>query len=153
MKLPLLAWAIMLFQGFKPWDAHAFSHFAVEFTSITGYSKVMDASSKGVRDRLTQKFYESYSIVNYKELELECEIVDFLRWYEKLEDRPYDYSQIFGLALKALGLISFNKYGKNYKALTCNEVVLSMLENFTPYTFGDPDNYDLLMTWQSVKEL
>jgi len=143
----------MIFQGFKPWDEKAYSHLAVEFTSITGYSKVIDSTSKGVQDKLSQKFFKKYSIVDYRKLELNCDIIEFLKWFEQIEDRPYDYHQIFGLALKVLGFISFNTYGKNYKALTCNEVILSMLENFTSYTFGDPDNYDLLMTWKTVKEL
>lgn len=147
---PWVAWLIMIFQGMLPWDEESYSHFAASFHSETGAKKTADSTTKGVRDMLQTRFLKKYRIVRTRKLHFDCSRVEFLEWLESHEGKDYDTGQIKGLALKVTGLITFNKYGSNYKKLTCNELILSAIERFKTRTFGDPDNYDLNMTWNEV---
>lgn len=153
MKFPILAWAIMIFQKMLPWKPSSYSHFCLIYESETGRSKCIDATAKGVRDRTSAQFFKEYKLVNFKTFEVDTNRQEFLEWYEEIEGRKYDMSQILGLALKILGFMSYNKLGRNYKAMTCNEVIISFFEHFYGVQVGDPDNYDLLMTWELTEKM
>lgn len=150
---PWVAWLIMLFQKMLPWDPDSYSHLAGSFHSETGAKKSFDSTSKSVRDMLHTRFLKKYHIVKTKKIHIECTRKEFLKWLEEHEGKDYDNGQIKGLALKAIGLLTFNKYGSDYRKMTCNEVILSLLERFKTRTFGDPDNYDLLSTWKEVEKV
>jgi hypothetical protein len=73
-----------------------------------------------------------------------------MAWLTDQKHKEYDRLQVLGLALKCLGFISFNAIGNNYKKLICSELILSFLETFMGKHVGDPDNWDLHMTWELV---
>jgi len=153
MRFPIFAWVIMLFQKMPPWRRSSYSHFCLIFKSETGREKCLDSTSKGVRDRTTYSFFQDYRLVNLKTFEVDTSRKEFLEWVEDIEGLHYDKGQIIGLALKLLGFMSYNRLGKNYKALTCNEVALLFFKTFLNTAVGDPDNYDLLMTWELTESL
>lgn len=150
MKLPILAWAIMIFQGMKPWKNESYSHMAISYMSITGEWKYADSTGKGVRDMVEKFFTLHYRIVDTRLLDLQVRPEEFLKWFEENEGKEYDRWQIVGLALKVLGIFSFNKYGANWRKLTCNELVLSLLTRFKGMLSRDSDDYDLVETWNEV---
>lgn len=151
---PILAWLIMLFQGFWPWDKKAYSHNAILFTDKYGVDRVIDSTTKN-RVAISNgfEFFKKYKLVEIVELPAPITQHLFDVWTKKIIGRKYDKLQLFGLVLKILGLATFNKIGNNYKRMTCNEVILNYLETFKSYDFGDPDNYDLNMTWDIVLSL
>jgi len=95
-------------------------------------------------------FKKTYKIVETKRLNIPQDYDQFLMWFEEHEGKSYDKKQIVGLLLKALGLITFNKYGHNLNKLTCNELVLDLILWAFKRSVKDTDNYDLLMTWDEV---
>lgn len=153
MKFPIFAWAIMIFQKMLPWKKDSYSHFCLIYESETGRNKCIDSTSKGVRDRTSAQFFQEYKMVNFKTFEVDTNRQEFLEWFEEIEGRGYDSLQILGLALKVLGFVSYNRLGKNYSSLICNEVVLSFFERFYNVQVGDPDNYDLKMTWELTETI
>ncbi len=142
---PLLAWLIMIFQG-------NFSHMALGYESETGNHMIADVTSKGCRDMKEDIFFKKYKIVGFKKIKFEINRIEFLDWLEEFKGVNYDTLQIFGLALKVLGFITFNTIGKNYKNLTCNELILSFFERFRKIKVKDSDNWDLNMVWSLVSE-
>lgn len=151
MKLPLLAWAIMFAQKMLPWDNESFSHTAISYISITGKWKYADSTSKGVNDISEKIYLQKYEIIDTIIIDISARPEEFMDWFETHEGKKYDSLQIIGLLLKALGIISFNKIGNNYKKLICTELVISLLSRFKKLEVSDPDNYDLLMTWREAK--
>ena len=143
----------MIFQKMLPWKPDAYSHYCLTYVSETGRNKCIDSTNHGVRDRTSYSFYQDYKIVGFKTFEVDASRKEFLEWYEEIEGLQYDKGQILGLALKLLGFMSYNKLGKNYSSLTCNEVILSFFERFLDARVGDPDNYDLNMTWELTENL
>lgn len=151
---PILAWLIMIFQGKLPVDPTAFSHIAISFYSLTGNLMYLDSTSKGVRIQSEFHFKKQYIVVESETLVKEgVPRLQFESWVQGFLGLPYDKSQIVGLALKILGFCTYNKLGKNYKAMTCNELALAIIEKFFNRRIGDSDNYDLNETWEIVKEL
>jgi len=147
---PITAWLIMLFQGMVPWKKESFSHLAISYFSTTHNHKFADSTAKGVRDMRSKYFKKTYKIVETKRLNIPQDYDQFLMWFEEHEGKSYDKKQIVGLLLKALGLITFNKYGHNLNKLTCNELVLDLILWAFKRSVKDTDNYDLLMTWDEV---
>ncbi len=153
MKMPFIAWLIMLFQGMNPFKKESFSHIAVSFVSITGNMLAVDATSKGVRVRTLANFLSEYKIVKGIDLDIDTDYPKFLSWLEDILGLNYDKKSLLGLALKALGFKKSNKFGSNYKKLICSEVPISLIDTFMDYSLGDSDNYDLLMTMDLVESI
>lgn len=148
MNFPILAWFIMLFQKMLPWKKDSFSHMAIIYLSETGMMQVIDATGKGVRNRTILNFIKDYEIIEEISFSSKMERKDFLKWYESIEGLPYDHSQIWGLTLRSLGLLTLNTFGHNYKKMICNEVFISLVEYAYGIDLGDSDNYDLIQTWE-----
>ena len=153
MIFPLFAWIIMFSQGMNPFKKTAWSHNAILFEGVDGRFMVIDSTSKGVRILSDENFFSHYKIVGSVSLIAPLNNLHLLIWLQNIIGRDYDGGQIFGLALKILGIISFNKFGSNYKKMTCNEVVLNYLQVLNGFEIGDPDNYCLLETWRLVSSL
>ena len=148
---PILAWGIMIFQKSNPFKKDAWSHMSITFTGFTGSLRTVDMTSAGLGNKLHKLFKKKYTIVDSLAIQLNCKTEDFLMWLEDNEHKKYDRMQLIGMPLKILGITSKNKYGRDYDKLTCNELVLSVLKRFKGSDFGDPDNYDLLATWEIAK--
>jgi len=147
---PIVAWLIMLFQGMLPWRKESTSHRALLFTIGNTYAKVYDSNgSEGVNVSSFEDFITRYEIIESSQINASISKKDIYKWTEKVLNAKYDYLQVFGLFLKrAIGFISFNSIGKNYKAMTCNELVLNFIQHFklSEIKVKDSDNWDLLMT-------
>ncbi len=147
---PLFAWLIMLFQGMLPWKKNAFSHMAMCFTDRDGESSVIDVPFSGVRVTKSVDFHKLYSTVDLKARSFTFAYEDFYKWVDKHKDKEYDHLQIYGLALKMLGLNPFNKKGHDFDKLVCNEIIVSFLVEFAGLKIKDSDNWDLHMTWDAI---
>ncbi len=150
---PIVAWLIMIFQGMAPWRRDSSSHRALAYSCCRiGELRVVDSTgSEGVQDRSYSEWSEQYRAV--RKVTYATNKIDRLRfqeWIQEIEGLRYDHRQIWGLLAKQLlGFVTFNSFGKNFRALTCNEVVLSFLLHFglvSESDIGDPDNWDLVMT-------
>jgi len=150
MKLPILAWAIMLFQGMVPWKRDSFSHMAISYMSLTGDWKYADSTQKGVRDMVEKHFTRHYIIIDTILLDIKVRPEEFLKWFEEHEGKEYDQWQLLNLAIRSLGFVSFNRFGANWKKMVCNELVLSLLVRFKGLYVLDPDVFDLNMTWEAA---
>ena len=151
---PVVSWLIMIFQGMVPWNKQSYSHNAIAFSTGPDHSMVIDSNGKeGVTVSHGKNFFKKNKLIKMKELPPPMTSHLFNIWVKRVIGRKYDTLQIAGLMAKALGFISFNKYGSNYKRLTCNELVLNYLEKFNGMDFGDSDAYDLNMTWDVVVSL
>ena len=127
---------------------------AIMYVGCTGRQRVVDARGNyGVVDRIRDRFDDQYSIVGTERIDLDIKLEDFRDWVEQQETKLYDHSSIFGLALKRIGLVATNPFGKNWKKMTCNEMPLSIIKRFIGKEIGDSDNYDLLMTYQVVRDV
>lgn len=144
---PLLAWLIMIFQKMKPWENDSYAHMAISY-SDTFY----DVSGKGYRVHSKGEFLKKYKIVKSHEFNLEISEEDFNQFSLSHKGKKYDQLQILGIALKMLGIISFNTLGRDFKRLICNELIISYLHEFHGLEFKDSDNFDLIDTWNKVKE-
>lgn len=148
---PLFSWLIMIFQGMNPFRKTSWSHNAVNFR-IYNEEKVIHATSKGVEIVSFSEFISHYTLVGMKELPPPVSVDHFDRWTRKIEGRGYDFLQIFGLAAKMLGFITFNRYGSNFKRMVCSEVILNYLKEFHGYTFIDSDDFSLIDTWAMLPD-
>ena len=148
---PLISWLIMFFQGMNPFNKKSYSHNALVVTSKSG-TKVIDVTaSRGVSHVSESKYFEKYRLIDMIEIVPPGNMFDFAEWYLSIQGRKYDKLQIAGLFLKAIGLISFNKIGHNYKRLICCELILNYLETFSNLELYDSDSVDLNRAWQLVE--
>lgn len=145
MKFPIVAWLIMIFQGMAPWKKESFSHMAIRYDDT-----FIDINGGGFNHYGVEEFENKYKFIDKKEIEFGVDVRFFMAWIEEQINKKYDKAQVFGLMLKAFGFITFNSFGSNYKKLICSELVLSFLETFLKVHVGDPDNWDLNMTWELV---
>ena len=150
---PLFAWLIMIFQGWKPWQRWAWSHNALMYTLDNKNWQVIDSTFTGVRIMSERQFCKKYKYLDIVDLEPMDNVIEMDVWIESIKYKKYDFIQLFGLASKFLNLVSFNKIGSNYKKLICAEVILSYVEGRYDLRLGDPDNYDLEMTWDLVRSI
>ena len=151
IMFPIVAWLIMIFQGMNPFKKESYSHLAIRYVGKDDRFYIIDSTNSGkVSVKLESEFLKKYKIVNLALLP-GVKYESFKEWENSILLREYDKLQIVGLFLKCIGIISKNKWGHNYKKMTCNEVVLNYLEKNLNLNFGDPDNYDLNMTWDIVK--
>lgn len=150
---PIFAWLIKLFQRMLPWQKDSWSHMAMKFEDKDGNVFFVDANSKGTMKRNPDNFYEQYSILESHQLEKEVSFVEFSEWYKKLDGKSYDWKQILGMLLKCVLFLKFNKIGHNYNKLICCELIINYFEHFNDLEVMDPDNFDLLMTWNIAKGL
>lgn len=154
MKFPWVAWLIMFFQKMMPWNLFSFSHMAVLYSTCSGRPRVLDATGKhGVSSRIAKRFNGEYKIVKSYTIEICAEYDCFVNWSEEQEMKHYDFEGLTGLALKMLGIVRNNPLGHNWRKMTCNEVVLSLIKRFYGKDIGDSDNYDLIMTEELVKSI
>lgn len=122
-----------------------YSHMSIHFKVGESSWLVADVTGNdGFKVNNLSKWEESHLPLESKLLEVSHE--DFMMWMIKHLGVEYDKGQVFGLFLRAIGFISTNNIGFNYKKMVCNELVLSFLERFYNIEIGDPDNYDLNMT-------
>ena len=147
---PILAWLIMLLQGMNPFSKKAYSHNAIMFKGLDGKFLVIDSTSKSVRIQSDISSFKHYKFISQKKMPRPKDELSFILWLQNILGREYDKLQIFGLLLKMLHLISFNKMGADYNKMTCNEVILNYLEYHCDFYFGDPDNFDLIRTWEII---
>lgn len=145
--LPVVAWLIMIFQGMNPFKESSYSHMAISHDG-----KFYDASGSGCKSSTEENFLKKYKIVDTHTLEKEVSQTDFYEWFKIYEGRKYDRLQIFGLLLKFIGLISFNTIGHNFKKIICNELIVTYLAHFYNFQYKDSDNFDLINTWNKVRE-
>lgn len=153
MKFPLFAWAIMLFQKMLPWKKDSFSHMAISYY-YNGQRLVIDSTAGGVKTSYYSDFCRKYKIVKTRELEFLDEVPTshFREWAATHLGKGYDYLQLWGLAAKFLGFISFNTIGKDHHRLICNELCLLLLMRFYRVEVKDTDNWGLVKTWEKVVE-
>jgi len=147
---PIVAWLIMLFQGMNPFNKNSSSHRALGYVCPDGHTKVIDSTGKyGVSVHSIYDFTKKHKIVEETYFKLDLSCYDVNEWVISILGRKYDKLQIFGLLIKRVfGFITFNSLGKNYRALTCNEVILNFIEEFkvVKQIIVDSDNWDLIMT-------
>ncbi len=143
---PILAWLIMMFQNYMPWNKKAWSHMALSI----GDGFVIDASGKGVLKSTEAVFFDEYTLVDMVMIDIDATISEYKAWEQQHTGKKYDVLGIIGLLLKALGFVTFNKIGHNYKRLICSELILNLIDTFKDVYVGDSDNYDLNMTWDLV---
>ena len=154
MKFPLIAWLIMILQGMMPWKKSSYSHMSLSYISITGNKKFIDATGKeGVKEMIASRFGKKYVVIESIMFTPSINETQFQHWVEKHEGKPYDHSQIYGLFFKAIGLLTRNFFGENYKKLTCNELVLAFLNEFYSANILDSDDFDLNMTWDLTRRI
>jgi len=151
LKFPILAWLIMIFQGQNPFNKKSSSHRAVQF----GPNSIIDCTGgKGVKVNTECNFLDKYTIVDTIDFNLDSTQSDLWHWVETIENKPYDYLDIFGDLLRRMfNFFSFKKIGKNWDRLTCNEVALSFAKRFYNVCIGDPDVWDLILTDKLMKEI
>ncbi len=150
---PIVAWLIMLFQGEMPWNKKSSSHRALGYDIYENEYVVDSTGGYGVLDQCMGEFLEKYKITETIEFEMDIELGPFVEWVASQKGKKYDRLQVTGLALRLLGLISFNKMGWNYKRLTCNELILHFADTFTAVPVQDPDNWDMLLTDELIEEI
>jgi len=148
----------MIFQGMAPWKKSSTSHRALGYRCPLGKMWIVDASGKyGVQKRLLVDFSKQYKIVEGDRFDLKVNPNNFYMWVNDHNGLKYDYLQVFGLLIKQLfGFITFNTLGKNYKALTCNELIVKFAIDFhliDKNLVKDSDNWDLLMTDELIDTL
>lgn len=150
---PIIAWLIMIFQGENPFKSSSTSHRALGYDFMDCEYVIDSTGGYGVKDQCMGEFLEKYKIIETIEFEMNITIGDFCQWIASQNGKKYDRLQVFGLLLKIIGFISFNKIGKNYKKLTCNELILNFVETYLQIPVGDSDNWDMLMVDYLVNEI
>lgn len=154
MKFPFVAWLIMLAQGMKPWDKNANSHRALQYSIMGETQWVLDStSSNGVKENWLTAFKVHYKIIDQIEFDIKVDRSDFIKWLTRQVGKKYDFLDVFGDLMRVLNIVSFNKIGRNYKRLTCNEVFISFCQEVLNIDLGDPDQYDLLSTDEIARKL
>jgi hypothetical protein len=142
----------MILQGMLPWKKKSWSHMAISYTYPDGSRTFFDVTGKGCKRHSEENFLKSYRLIDTHTLRQSRTFFAFNDWFKLLEGRDYDNLQIAGLLLKGLNLISFNMIGNNYKKLICSELIINYLAFFHKIKVKDSDNFDLIMTWNKVKE-
>lgn len=140
---PIASWLIRLFEG----RIH-YSHFCIKIGTL-----VLDATGHGVRFSGNDEFFMRYHKVSSYNILVDRDFSEIINWCSTYLNRHYGYSQIFGLALKILGLVKRNPFGDDSNNLICNELVLLFLEEFCNLKIGDSDDYGLVETEILVKTL
>jgi len=149
------AWIIMLFQSMNPFKSSSYNHFSISYDNIDGQQVFADSTfAHGLQ--INQSLYEyisRYTLIETMDLDLTSEPIFFRSWLGSYKDSKYDVAGIIGLAFKILHVFKRNPFGSNFKKMTCNELILLVLESFKGVKVGDPDNYDLLMTAKLLERL
>lgn len=146
INFPIIAWIIMLFQGMNPFKKSSNSHRALSYFDGFQWWVIDVTGSNPVEKKELYLFMRKYSIIESIEFKIDIGLNTIENWYQSIKGVKYDHSQILGLSLKLLNIISFNCYGKNYKKMICSEVFINFCENILDLRLGDSDNYDLLET-------
>jgi len=149
------AWLIMLFQKMLPWCSGSYNHMAISYIGQTGVWKYADSTlSNGVvDDQPESEFLDKYQVIDTKTIDIGNDPVFFKAWLEAQRGKEYDKWHIVGLVGKLLHIFKRNPWGADFRKMICNELLLSMIIRFQGVTIGDPDNYDLIMTWELVESL
>lgn len=150
---PIVAWMIMIFQGENPFNKRSTSHRALGYQIMETDWVVDSTGGHGVLDQTFHEFELKYKVIEKITFTLDIDTGDFCQWVAAQKGKKYDRLQILGLIFKILGFITFNKMGKNYKKLTCNELVLNFVATYLKIPVGDPDNWDMLMTDNLITEI
>lgn len=142
---PVVAWLIMICQGMLPWMKNAFSHMCIQYGDyfynirFSGYEKMHKT-----------EFLEVYELIESHEFEQDVDFDVFKEWISNFVYHKYDFVQIGGLLLKALGFISFNKIGYDFRKMICSELPLAFIVDFYGHKVEDSDDYDLISTWSAL---
>jgi len=154
---PIVAWLIMIMQGMAPWKKQSSSHRALGYYCPKNKHRILDSTwATGFRDISFDEFSKQYKVVESSKIKTSTNKSEFYEWKNSINGLKYDHLQILGLAIKRLfGFVTLNSIGKNFKALTCNEVILHfcIYFNLTKVELGDPDNWDLVMTDELVDRI
>jgi len=151
---PIVSWLIMTVQGMAPWSKQSYSHYALMYSMGPDHEMIIDSTGvDGITITHSKNFWKKYKLVKMKELPPPMTAHLFNIWVKRIIGRKYDFLQIGGVLLRVMGVISFNKAGKNYQRMICSEVILNYLEKFNGMNFGDPDNYGLLMVSDVIDSL
>ena len=150
--LPVFAWGIMAFQGMLPWDDLSWNHISCSYVDEANHIRFFDATGKyGFEEKSAHTFFKTNKFIGENVyIRIPWDRRQLLDWIYDNEPLRYDKSDVFGDALRIVGLLTANKYGNNYKKLTCNKVPLKLLNDSRGINFGDPDNFDLLTTWEII---
>lgn len=144
-KPKLFSGLIKLLQGTK------YSHMVICYRDKFG-EFVVDASGLTVRTQEMKKFLAYNSVVKSRYVG-PVNKKEFKEFYLAQLGKKYDFKSLFGLALKSLGLISFNTIGSNYKKLICSELVIMFLERFFNAKVKDSDNFGLKETERVLNDI
>lgn len=146
MRFPIVGWLIQAFQKTN------YSHYALRFGTT-----VVDATSKDVRIQSVDYFLSHYEITNRFYLKTAASEADIFNWAVRISNRKYGFLQIVGIAMMVMGIVKKNPFGKGYKDLICNEVIISFITEVMGVSvrdFGfleDSDSFDLVMTEKLVR--
>jgi len=128
---------------------------AISYVGQTGMMKYADSTFNNgvVYGQQEPPFYRKYSIVHTTRIELSASEVEFKAWIEANSGKRYDAWSIVGFVGKFLHLFKRNPMGSDFRRMTCNELVLSVISRFCGVVIGDSDDYDLIMTAELVEAL
>lgn len=147
VKLPILAWLIMLLQGMNPFNRKSYSHMAISLEA-GGIRRFFDASFVGIQERTEEEFLKIYELAESREVVFPGSEIDFLDWFGKYKNNKYDFLQLVGLSMYLLKLKKSNILGTDDKKLICCELIMVYFRDVLGLDIGDSDKYDLLMTWK-----
>lgn len=138
---PILSWAIRYFQKTN------YSHNAIKVGNI-----VYDATGKDVRINASWEFNKRYETVESIEIDTDLEFNTLVNWMLIYIGRSYGFFQLVGIALRMLGFVKSNPFGRGDKILICSELLILFLAEFSGFEPGDTDEYDLVSTWEISKK-
>lgn len=144
---PLFAWLIMIFQGMLPWKKSSWSHMAMSFNG-----RYYDCRFSGCFNSSEKEFRNTYKILDSHSLPLQLTQQQFEDFFNKYKHTNYDFLQLMGLALKYLRIVGFNKIGHDLDKMICTELIIVHLKDYYGFSFIDSDDFDLVDTWNIIKE-
>ena len=141
-KFSISALGIRLFQKTD------YNHYAIEFRCNYYHS-----SSSGVHVTPLEEFRKKYKITSSFVCTRNFSGVEFENWFKQHEGKGYGFHQIAGLALKVLGIVKNNPFGRGAKRIICNELVILFLNKFCGTEIEDTDSLDLNDTEEIIRSL
>lgn len=142
VKFPILAWIIMFVQRTD------YSHYAIQLNS----THVIHANKKGVVVDTIEDFQLHYRTLRIFDFIIPKDTIIF-DWVKEVRGRKYGFLQLWGISLVLLRIVKTNPFGRGWKRLTCNELILLFLNRFFGLQFNETDSYDLNRTEMEIKKV